>query len=93
MTRAHCSSGIPGSRPHRHPNALLLTLLAGACGLSAPPSGHTVSGAVSGEAVAGVTITLSGGAKPYSGTTTATSTFSIGSVDDGTYLAVASLAG
>jgi len=71
----------------------LAALLAAACGLAPPPTGHAVTGTVTGEGVAGVVVTLSGGAQPYAGTTNAAGAFGIGSVEDGVYLATASKSG
>ena len=68
----------------------LACLLAAGCGLKAPPNGQTVAGQVSGEATAGVTITLSGGAQSYSASTNGAGAFAIESVGDGTYVATAS---
>jgi len=89
----------PGSerrwpRPGRLAGLLLLpALLVAGCGLDAPPSGHTVSGAVTGEVKAGVTITLTGGTAPVTTTTGASGTYAFGSVANGLYLATAAMEG
>jgi streptogramin lyase len=68
----------------------LVCLLAAGCGLKPAPSGQTVAGQVNGEATSGVTVTLTGGAKSYSASTSGAGAFAIGSVDNGTYVATAS---
>ena len=71
----------------------LACLLAAGCGLKAAPTGQTVAGQVSGEGIAGVTVTLTGGAKAYSAVTNGAGAFAIGSVDNGEYVATASREG
>jgi len=72
---------------------VLAFLFAAGCGLSPPPTGHVVAGTVTGEGTSGVTITLSGGAQPYAGTSGATGAFGISGVEDGVYLATATREG
>jgi len=70
-------------------------LLAAGCGLSSPPSGHTISGKVSGAVQAGVTITLTGGDVPISPATTVTNgagNYAFGGLGAGPYLVTAALA-
>lgn len=73
---------------------LLPALLAGGCGLDAPPSGHAISGAVSGEVQAGVTITLTGGsASPRTTATGPSGGYSFAQLANGPYLVTAALDG
>jgi streptogramin lyase len=86
-------AAVPAAAGRGGLGLLLWCLLASACGLKAPPTGHTVAGLVTGEATAGVTITLSGGATPYTAVTSASGAFAVGSVEDGVYVATASKEG
>jgi len=83
----------PGPR-HLALGLLLPALLAAGCGLSSPPSGHTISGKVSGAVQAGVTITLAGGDVPITATTTTNGSggYSFGGLRAGPYLITAALA-
>ncbi|MBI5067382.1 MAG: carboxypeptidase regulatory-like domain-containing protein [Deltaproteobacteria bacterium] len=73
---------------------LLPALLVGGCGLDAPPSGHSISGAVTGEVRAGVNITLgSGGATARTTTTGPSGGYSFARLAAGPYLVTAALEG
>jgi streptogramin lyase len=88
-------SPSPGPSPLALLGLLALpALLLLACGVKATPTGHVVSGTVTGEVQAGVTITLSGGAgAPITTTTGASGGYAFESLDNGSYLATAAMEG
>jgi virginiamycin B lyase len=95
------SSTPPRTSLHRLSQPFLWLLLpalvavAGCGGLSAPPSGHTISGTVTGAVQAGVTITLTGGDVPIGPITTVTNGaggYAFGGLAAGPYLLTAALA-
>lgn len=86
------------ARHQRRPGALaafmvLPVLLAAACGVHSPPTGQSISGVVTGEVRAGVTITVTGVARSSSTTTNAAGAYSQGGLDNGDYVVTATLAG
>ena len=68
-------------------------LLAAACGLAAPHTGHTISGTVSGEVKNGATITLTGTAGAVTTTSGSSGSYAFGSVADGVFTITAALPG
>ncbi len=71
----------------------LPALLAAGCGMKSATSGHSISGTVTGEVTAGVTITLAGATGSLTTTTGAGGGYSFAGLNNGEYLATASLEG
>ena len=71
----------------------LPALLVAGCGMKSATSGHSVSGTVTGEVKAGVTITLAGNSGSLTTTTGAGGGYSFAGLNNGDYLVTASLAG